>query len=189
MIIRSELVTRGAKLLEGWEQATEFTKMYLVMEWSTDVGGLTIYEMAVILFPELTSRTGAPTDIAVAKTKSLRQRVRHSDLNNTLVPFALIKRIAGPNRKTTAQWVNLNIKDEDDWTKVVLRMTKVMEGYQGTIEKFGKRLELGLVERNARIRKFLEEKKRELQEKLEEQERGLIKTSTLSSAKKRKNKK
>jgi hypothetical protein len=155
MLIRPEIVTRGAQMLKPWREATDFTKMFLILEWSGTMGGLTIYEISVILYPTEIFNNGAPINKAVNKTKNLRQHIRHHKINDMLIPFAMHKLVQLP-KGSKKEWLTLNVTEKDDWIEICKRMSTVIQGYKNTMEKFDKLLDVGIAERNARIRKYLD---------------------------------
>jgi hypothetical protein len=168
MIIRAEVVVRGKKLLEPWKSADDFTKMFILLEWAAEVGGLTMEERSVLLYPDETLPNGAPRGRALRKTRNLTRVVRSHQMNDALVPFSLPKKVEINNPKKgksiQSAWFIQNITTMEDWLKVCLRFEKVIMGFRGTIKRFEGIMDLPLLERKVRIEACLKALENELKE-------------------------
>src|ERR1041385_2568261 len=95
MLLRKTAIEKGRSVLSGWEDASEFTKLFILIESTARDGeGYSIYEMAVILHPaDILPATGAPTRSSVATINSLRTRIRHHPVNTMLAPYAIVQKV------------------------------------------------------------------------------------------------
>lgn len=150
------MLVRGETLLNGWNEASDFTKLFLVIESTANDGeGYTLHEMALILYPQDITDDGAPTLDSLSRINGLRVRIRHHPINNMLAPYAIIQAVTDDNGKVHRPWVTVNIKNKKEWDAVCHRFDKVIAGYERNMAKFGQIIGLGMVERRKRTNKYL----------------------------------
>ena len=158
MLIRPSMLVRGAEAIAPYKDFTDFTKLFTLIESTVNTGeGYTIYEMSLIIFPEEKDVMEAPFPQAVQKVNELRNRIRHHPVNTMMVPYSVIQSIQDENGKWHRVWVTLNIKDHKEWDGVKLRMGKIIDGYRRNMRKFGKIVDLGMVERRRRAMEYVKQ--------------------------------
>lgn len=155
MLIRPQILVKGRDVLSAWQDASEFTKMFILLEsTAVDGEGYSLHELALILQPTDTNTDGSPTLHSLGHTGGLKYRVRHSPLNDSLVPYATLKTITDENGKTSRHWITSNIRNKAEWKPVTDRMYRMIDGYKRNIARFSMIVNTGLATRQKRTEKY-----------------------------------
>lgn len=142
LIIRPDIVTRAGDVLSYWKAAPEFAKVFILLDWSTDIQGITTEEVAVILYPDETLPNGAPTTRARKKASHLIKKIRHHPSAEGMVVFA---------QQRGNGWFNINVTKQQDWKAIRTRFEKTIAGFKTTIKKFDDRMSVSSAERRAKV--------------------------------------
>ncbi len=155
MIIRPEIVTRANDVLNSWRAAPEFAKIFILLDWSSEIQGITTEEIAVILYPDETLPNGAPTTRARKKAAHIVKKVRHHPSAEGMVIFA---------QQRGSGWFNMNVTKQHDWKAIRTRFEKTIAGFKTTIKKFDDMMKNSPLERRSKIENTTHEFKAALQE-------------------------
>lgn len=155
MIIRPDIINRAKDVLSGWKSADEFSRVLILLDWSTEIDGITTEEVSVILYPDETLPNGAPRLRARKRASHLIGKVRHHPSTSGMVVFA-IQRGSG--------WFYKNIKVATEWGKVRTRMEKTVAGFKGSIKMHDERMKMPMTARKAHTDAFIDQLKGVLQE-------------------------
>lgn len=161
MIIRPDIIKRANLVLKDWKSATDFTKVWILMDWSPAVNGLAYEELSVILYPDEIFHNGAPRSRALRRAKFLVRKVRQHPQNEGLLPFAVQRTITMniPNRGTVvrSQYFVKNITDKAEWEKLRKKFDSTITGFHNTIKRVSKIMDKPLSERADNIIKMTNE--------------------------------
>src|SRR5687767_13544312 len=181
MLIRAEIVKRANTVLRDWGEASDFTKTYVLLNWSTEIQGITKQEIAVILYPEEIYPSGAPRERPLYKVHSIIQRIRHHPVSDGMMIFSMQRPITvhkgGIGTVTQHEWFIVNITTREEWGWVKARFEKMISGFRSSIRKFNLVIDVPMHERRAKIAKSLDE--------LAEEVSGRIETNSNSEPKKK----
>ena len=161
MIIRPDIVKRANTVLKGWEDASDFTKTFVLINWSTEMGGISKAELAVTLYPDEIFPSGAPRQRALNKVWSIIHRIRHHPVSDGMVIFT-IQRPVNVNKPgigvvTQYEWFVINIEKKEDWEWVKQRLEKMVTGFRGCIRKFNGEMQIAIPVRRQKVAKTLQE--------------------------------
>jgi hypothetical protein len=135
-------VTRAGDVLSSWRAAPEFAKVFILLDWSSEIQGITTEEVAVVLYPDETLPNGAPTTRARKKASHIIKKIRHHPAAEGMVIFA---------QQRGGGWFNMNVTKQADWKAIRIRFEKTIAGFKDTIKKHDDKMKNSLVLRRQSI--------------------------------------